>query len=118
MNVIIPKNVSPYQAKINMKTKLENLVNKFLTTEENNLLLELDNINDINIDAIILTVLNQEFGFTAEQLRNFWDKVCSLEKAELETDEERCTYDYVPQVDALKTNLGIDIVAWENEEGR
>lgn len=113
MNAIITKNVSPFQAKINVKKKVDNIHKKLLTTSEQEALMDLYNKSNINIDAIVLTVLHQKYGFTAEQLKDFYDEVVSISKAELEANHDVATYGEVPQVQALKDELGIDIVAWD-----
>lgn len=118
MNVIIPKNTSKYQDAINAKTKVDNMMEKLLTTRERELVEDVSDKLDTNCDAVIFTILNQKFGFTAEQLRELWESV-RVVFGEIKNDLETATlatYDYIPQVAALKENLGIDIVAW-NKEG-
>lgn len=116
MNVVVPKTISKYQNAKNAKTKLDNISRKLLSKDELALINGISDKFDVNTDASILFILNQNYGFTAEQLREFWDAVRALQKAELEANHEMATYDYIPQVQTLKDSLGIDIIAWNEEE--
>ena len=116
MNVIVPKTTSKYQNAVNAKTKVDNIMKKLLSESEKELVQGISDKIDINTDAAILTVLNQKYGFTAEQLRTFWEEVRTLQIEEVHKDKDLCTYDYIPQVKSLKENLGIDIIAWNEEE--
>ena len=115
MNAIIKKTVSPFQDRINVKTKVDNICKKLLTKTEYDTLMSISDTANVNSDACVLTVLHQNYGFTAEELKTFFDSVVAMCKAELEANNEIATYGEIPQVQALRDELGIDLVAWNDE---
>ena len=117
MNVIInAKSASKYDAIKNALTKHDNICKKLLSSDEQKYVAEISDKFDVNCDATILTILNKNYGFTAQDLRTFWDDVRNLQKSELEANYDAASYGYVSQVQALKDELGIDIIAWNQEE--
>ena len=116
MNVIIPTTTSKYQDAINATMKLENITNKLLTTKEKDLVWASNKKFGINCDAIILTVLNEKYGFGAEQLTEFFEAVKEMQNAEMTADCNKMAYDYISQVQELKDNFEIDVVAMNEEE--
>ena len=116
MNVIIPTTTSKYQDAINATTKLENITNKLLTTKEKDLVWASNKKFGINCDAIILTVLNEKFGFSAEQLKEFFNSVIDLQNTEIANNHDKMAHDYISQVQELKDNFDIDIIALHAEE--
>lgn len=115
MNVITTKTTSPYQTQYNVAKKAENICNKLLSkTELDTLLSNYDAVN-MNCDAVCLYVLYKKFGFTAEQLRAYFDEVTATLQAEKDADEYRATYGKIPQLTALKDEAGVDLEAWYKE---
>ena len=115
MNVIVPKTVSNYEKQYNVAKKAENICNKLMTTAEKEILLNNYDALNTNCDAVCLYVLYKTFGFTAEQLRTYFDEITATLKAEKEADEYRASYGVIPQRTALKDELGIDLDAWYEE---
>ena len=75
---------------------------------------EYDRKHSIELDALVLWVLHEEFGFGPERLRRFHDKFVPAIEAligryELDKTDDiwLCTY--------LLKQYGVDLEAWENE---
>ena len=115
MNVIVPKNTSEYERQYQVSVKAANIVNKLMSEEEKKMMESSSNNLDMNCDAVILYTLFKSYGFTAEQLKAFYNAVNSTLKTELKDDEHRVNFGIIPQRAALKDDLGIDIEAWSEE---
>lgn len=116
MNVIVPKTISEYQKQYNAATKAENICKKLMTPEEQEILFKNSDAANMNCDAVCLYVLYKSFGFTAEQLRTYFDEVTATLKAEKDADLYRASYGKIPQLTALKDEIGVDLEAWNNEK--
>ena len=115
MNVIVPKTVNAYQTQYNAAKKAENICKKLMTTAEQDILMKNYDAANMNCDAVCLYVLHKEFGFTAEQLKTYFDKVTATFMTEKDEDLYRASYGVIPQRTALKDELGIDLDAWYEE---
>jgi len=60
--------------------------------------------------------LYKKYGFTAEQLREYFDEVTDTLKAERDADLYRASYGKIPQLTALKEEIGVDLEAWNKEK--
>ena len=116
MNVIIPKNVSEFEKQISVATKAENICKKLMSTEEREILFSNYDAMNKNCDAVYLYILYKKYGFTAEQLRAYFEEVTATLKAEKEADEYRATYGKIPQLTALNDEIGVDLESWYEEE--
>lgn len=87
-----------------------------METEIKKQLAEWDKNNEIEIDAMVLWVLHEKFGFGEKRLRAFYDSFKPLlqnlvDKYHLDSEDELwlCTY-------KLKDELGIDLEEWRKED--
>ena len=115
MNVIIPQPASEYETQLNVSKKAANLVMKLMSAAEQEMLATIDETFNMNCDAVILYTLFKSYGFTAEQLKAFYNEVNSTLKAESKADENRVNYGIIPQRAALKDEAGVDLKAWDEE---
>lgn len=115
MNVIIPTNVSEYETQYKVAKKAENICNKLMSKTELETLMSNYDVVNMNCDAVFLYVLYKTFGFTAEQLRTYFDEVTATLRAEKKADEYRASYGVIPQRTALKDEIGVDLEAWYEE---
>ena len=115
MNVIIPKTTSEYERQYKVSEKAANIVKKLMSAEEQKTMESSTNISNMNCDAVFLYTLFKSFGFTAEQLKAFFDEASATYKAELKADECRANFGIIPQRAALKDEAGIDLEAWFEE---
>lgn len=116
MNVIIPKTVSEYEKQHSVATKAENICKKLMTTAEQDIMMKNYDAVNTNCDAVCLYVLYKKYGFTAEQLREYYDEVTDTFKAERDADLYRASYGKIPQLTALKEEIGVDLEAWNKEK--
>ena len=115
MNVIVPKTENKYETQYNVAKKAENICQKLMSKTEFETLMSNFDANNRNCDAVCLYVLYKTFGFTAEQLRSYFNEVTAILTAEKEADEFQATYGKIPQLTALKDEIGVDLEAWYKE---
>lgn len=102
------------QEKFNkMQSKISNIFNKLLTREERQIYQDAEQYNNVNFDALVINTLRKEFGFTKEQLKEFFDKVAEY-SGDVTLYSVRCAY--MPDVAEL-TEAGIKLLDWEKEVG-
>lgn len=115
MNVIVPKTTSEYERQYQVSEKAANIVKKLMSADEQAIMASSNDSANMNCDAVFLYTLFKSYGFTAEQLKAFFDEASTTYKAELKADEYRVNFGIIPQRAALKDEAGIDLKAWFEE---
>lgn len=115
MNVIVPKTTSEYERQYQVSKKAANIVEKLMSADEQAIMASSNDNANMNCDAVCLYTLFKSYGFTAEQLKAFFNEVNATYKAECKADEYRVNYGIIPQRAALKDEAGIDLKAWFEE---
>lgn len=87
---------------------------KALEMEINRQMAEIDRQNMMNIDAVILWELREQFGFGPKRLRQFHDSFVARYKDLIETYEMEDSDGPYICMQKLK-DIGVDLEAWERE---
>lgn len=105
MNVITKKESVVNRTQLAMD-KLQRLACRWLTSDELELVQKGNKQTGLNQDSAILYILHKHFGFTAEQLKEFYNKY-TTDYAYMEYNFEYAIND-IPEVQLLK-DINVDL---------
>ena len=103
-----------YTEKYNkLQTKMNNIFNKLCSRDERKLLEDVEKYSNVNFDALVLNTLRNKFGFTNEQLKEYFEAVSEYA---VDVQLYSVQLQYMPDMTEL-SEAGVNLLAWEKEVG-
>jgi len=111
MNVTVLNSSEQTTAAERLQNKISTIVQKNISKSEIRRFMAMEELEDRNLSAAMMNILHKDFGFTAQQLKDFYFKTA---KAFDVSTEYTVKLEAVPETAKLK-ELGIDIEALQSD---